>query len=85
MSIGVPTNNATKRKIVALYEGGMGYQPIAKKLRVGVDTVKRALLEHAGVYPREVEPYVCPGCEAAGVWFKTNLKPCVRCRARAGR
>lgn len=58
---------------------------IARRLGIGRKTVELIAATSTGDEHRTVTPYRCQGCEDAGVYWVTNLKPCVRCRARSGK
>jgi len=87
-----PDSVKYRDRVLELLASGATQRETATRLNIHRRTVERIKAEASGVCksdmpfaPFEVEPYVCQGCKAAGIKFVTTWKPCVRCRARAGR
>jgi transposase len=73
------------QSIVQYHRGGKSRAEISRLVGCSLGVVDRAIEDYASNASRTVKPYRCKGCDEAGVYWVTNLKPCVRCRARAGR
>lgn len=79
---GLPASKSTKQSILQYHRGGKSRADIIRLLGCSPGLVDRTINDYLSGGARQVKPYRCLECDAAGVYWVTNLKPCVRCAAR---
>lgn len=85
MANGTPVTKNTKQSIVQYHKGGKGRTEIARLVGVSLGVVDRAIENYQSNAARTAKAYKCKGCDEAGIYWVTTLKPCVRCAARKGK
>jgi hypothetical protein len=88
----IPDSIKYRERVLEMIGAGVSQRKAAQQLGINrrvVEKIKAAANGQPDVErvfsPVTVEPYKCQGCEAAGVRWVTNYKPCVRCAARKGK